>query len=72
LGSSWANASAGQAEGAALRWCLSPANTLDKFAKGSSLCIVLVDGEMNHLGTVIPSDDAVDVQAQVMKMIRGQ
>jgi hypothetical protein len=72
LAASWASASVGQAEGAALRWCLSPANTLDKFAKGSAMCIVLIDAEMNHLGTVIPGEDAAAVQAQVVKVIRGQ
>lgn len=72
LGASWASAFAGQTDGAALRWCLSPANTLDKFAKGSHLCIVLVDDEMNHLGTILPEQDAATVQAKIVKAIRGQ
>lgn len=70
LAASWATASAGQAEGASLRWCLSPANTLEKYAKGSPLCILLVDTEMNLVGIVKPGADAATTQSQVLQLIR--
>lgn len=72
LAESWAAAANGSVEGSMLRWSLSPASTIDKYAKGAKVAVMLVDAEMNLIGTVDVSGDAADVQARVIQLIRGR
>lgn len=70
LGAAWSAANASQSDAASLRWCLSPATTLEKYAKGSSQCILLFDGDMNFVASITPGADAAQVRTQIIQAIR--
>lgn len=72
LGAAWSAANASQSDAASLRWCLSPATTLEKYAKGSSQCILLLDGDMNFVASISPGADAAQVRTQIIQAIRAQ
>lgn len=69
LDMAWTQASRGLSDGAVLRWSLSHAGTIGKFAKGKSIVIVIVDADMNLLGTVDPTDQVATLSARVLGIV---
>jgi len=72
LSESWAAASTGLSDGATLRWSLSPATTIEKYAKGERVAVVLIDSDLNLIGKVDLSGEPADIQARIVQLVRSK
>jgi hypothetical protein len=70
LSESWAAASTGLSDGATLRWSLSPATTIEKYAKGEQVAVVLIDSDLNLIGKVDLSGEPAGIQARIVQLAR--